>query len=87
MHTIANSGKYCERRVCSSTQEVSNLSKAVNDISPEKKKILVQRSKLKNKRDVKSRENTVLKIVKRKLEAEFVTLQKKVDIENLKNLR
>ena len=87
MHTIANSGKYSERRVCSSTQEVSNLSKAVNDISPEKKKILVQRSKLKNKRDVKSRENTVLKIVKRKLEAEFVTLQKKVDIENLKNLR
>ena len=87
MHTIANSGKYSERRVCSSMQEVSNLSKAVNDISPEKKKILVQRSKLKNKRDVKSRENTVLKIVKRKLEAEFVTLQKKVDIENLKNLR
>ena len=71
------------RRVCSSTQEVSNLSKAVNDISSEKKKVLVQKSKLKNKRDVKSKENTILKVAKRKLEAEYRTLRKKVDIEKL----
>ena len=65
------------RRVCSSTQEESNHSKIVNAISCEKKKILIQKSKLKNKRDhVKSRENTELKVAKRKLEVEFRTLQK-----------
>ena len=76
------------RRVCSSTQEESNHSKTVNAISCEKKKILIQKSKLKNKRDVKSRENTELKVAKRKLEdIEFRTLQKKLDIENLEKLQ
>ena len=67
-------------------QEVSNLNEAVNNISSEKKKVQVQKSKLKNKCDVKSRETTIFKVAKRKLEAEFRTLQKKVDIENLEKL-